>query len=142
MKTEQITGAIEKLFEGSDIENVRDLVRSLDLGAPAEINEAARDYFTGPIGDKATHEMGQRVAEILSKIYKLPEVNSDINNLFAVAYAAHRMLSADNGPLTVGEVFIAFCAYQMASMSYRSRIVHYFGFDGLLKLDTGSDSNE
>ena len=58
-KTEQVTGAIDKLLEGLDVESIRAMVKSLDLDAPAEINEAAIDYFAGPIGGKATHEMGR-----------------------------------------------------------------------------------
>lgn len=58
-KTEQVTGAIDKLLEGLDVESIRAMVKSLDLDAPAEINEAAIDYFAGLIGGKATHEMGR-----------------------------------------------------------------------------------
>ena len=135
MKTEQVTGAIDKLLEGLDIESVRAMVKSLDLDAPAEINEAATDYFAGPIGGKATRENGQELVEILMEIFKLPEVNCETVTVFAGAYAAHRILSADNGPLTVGEVIIAFCAFHMACISYRSRIAYYFGLEGLLKVD-------
>jgi len=135
MKTEQVTGAIDKLLEGLDVESVRAMVKSLDLDAPAEINGAAIDYFAGPIGGKATHEMGEKLVEILMEIFKLPEVNCETVTVFAGAYAAHRILSADNGPLTVGEVIIAFCAFHMACISYRSRIAYHFGLKGLLKVD-------
>lgn len=135
MKTEQVTGAIDKLLEGLDIESVRAMVKSLDLDAPAEINEAATDYFAGPIGGKATRENGQKLVEILMEIFKLPEVNCDSVSIFAGAYAAHRILSADNGPITVGEVIIAFCAFHMACISYRSRIAYHFGLKGLLKVN-------
>lgn len=83
MKTEQVTGAIDKLLEGLDIESVRAMVKSLDLDAPAEINEAAIDYFAGPIGGKATHEMGEKLVEILMEIFELPEVNCDSVSVFA-----------------------------------------------------------
>lgn len=135
MKTEQVTGAIDKLLEGLDIENIRAMVKSLDLDAPAEINEAAIDYFAGPIGGEATHEMGQEIGEILMRVFKLPEADCDSVIVFAGAYAAHRILSSDNRPLTTGEVFIAFCAYHMACVSYRTRIRYHFGFKGLLKVD-------
>ena len=135
MKTEQVTGAIDKLLEGLDIESVWAMVKSLDLDAPAEINEAATDYFAGPIGGKATREEGRKIADIIMKVFKLPEIDRDSINVFAVAYVAHRILSADNGPLTVGEVFIAFCAYHMACVSYRSRIGYHFGLEGLLKVN-------
>lgn len=135
MKTEQVTGAIDKLLEGLDIESVRAMVKSLDLDAPAEINEAANDYFAGPIGGKATYEKGQELAKILAKLFKLPEVNCETVTVFAGAYAAHRILSADNGPLTVGEVIIAFCTYHLACISYRSRIAYHFGMKELLKVD-------
>ena len=131
----QVTGAIDKLLEGLDVESVRAMVKSLDLDAPAEINEAAIDYFAGPIGGKATHEMGEKLVEILMEIFKLPEVNCETVTVFAGAYAAHRILSADNGPLTVGEVIIAFCTFHMACISYRSRIAYHFGLKGLLKVD-------
>ena len=134
MKTEQVTGAIEKLLEGLDVESIRAMVKSLDLNAPAELNEAATDYFAGPIGGKATRENGQKLVEILMEIFKLPEVNCDSVSVFAGAYAAHRILSADNGPITVGEVVIAFCAFHMACISYRSRIAYHFGLKGLLKV--------
>lgn len=135
MKTEQVTGAIDKLLEGLDIESVRAMVKSLDLDAPAEINEAATDYFVGPIGGKATYEKGQKLVEILMELFKLPEVDCKTVTVFAGAYAAHRILSADNGPLTVGEVFFAFCAYHLACISYRSRIAFHFGIEELLKVD-------
>lgn len=135
MKTKQVTGAIEKLLEGSDIESIRAMVKSLDLDAPAEVNEAVTDYFAGSVGGKATHEMGMKFVKILMEIFKLPEVNCDSVNVFAGAYAAHRILSADNGPLTVGEVIIAFCAYYTACLSYRARIGYHFGLEGLLKVD-------
>ena len=135
MKTEQVTGAIDKLLEGLDVESIRAMVKSLDLDAPAGISEAAIDYFSGPIGGKATHEMGEKLVEILMEIFKLPEVNCETVTVFAGAYAAHRILSADNGPLTVGEVIIAFCAFHMACISYRSRIAYHFGLRGLLKVD-------
>lgn len=135
MKTEQVTGAIDKLLEGLDVESVRAMAKSLDLNAPAEINEAATDYFAGPIGGKATHEMGEKLVEILMEIFKLPEVNCETVSVFAGACAAHRILSADNGPLTVGEVIIAFCAFHMACILYRSRIAYHFGLKGLLKVD-------
>ena len=135
MKTEQVTGAIEKLLEGLEIESIREMVKSLDLNAPAEINEAATDYFAGPIGGKATREEGQKIADIITKVFDLPEVNCETVAVFAGAYAAHRILSADNGPLTVGEVIIAFCAYHMACVSYRSRIGYHFGIEGLLKVN-------
>lgn len=135
MKTEQVTGAIDKLLEGLDIESIRAMVKSLDLDAPAEINEAATDYFAGPIGGKATREEGEKLVKILMELFKLPEVNCDSINVFAAAYAAHRILNADNGPLTVGEVIIAFCAYHLACISYRSRITYHFGIKGLLKVD-------
>lgn len=135
MKTEQVTGAIDKLLEGLDIESVRAMVKSLDLDAPAEINEAATDYFAGSIGGKATREEGRKTADIIMKVFELPEIDRDSINVFAMAYVAHRILSADNGPLTVGEVFIAFCAYHMACVSYRSRIGYHFGFEGLLKVN-------
>lgn len=111
MKTEQVTGAIYQLLEGLDIESVRAMVKSLDLDAPAEINEAATDYFAGSIGGKATREEGRKIADIIMKVFELPETDRDSISVFAMAYVAHRILSADNGPLTVGEVFIAFCAY-------------------------------
>lgn len=139
MKTEQVTGAIDKLLEGLDIESVRAMVKSLDLDAPAEINEAATDYFAGPIGGKATHEKGQELVKILIELFKLPEVNCEAVNVFAGAYVAHRIFSADNGPLTVGEVIIAFCAYHLACISYRSRITYHFGIKGLLKVDGEED---
>lgn len=135
MKTEQVTGAIDKLLEGLDIESIRAMVKSLDLDAPAEINEAATDYFAGPIGGKATYEKGQKLVDILMELFKLPEVNCKTVTVFAGAYAAHRILSADNGPLTVGEVVIAFCAYHLACISYRSRIAYHFGIEGLLKVN-------
>ena len=135
MKTEQVTGAIDKLLEGLDIESVRAMVKSLDLNAPAEINEAAIDYFAGPIGGKATREMGQEIGGILMKVFKLSEVDCDSVIVFAGAYAAHRILSADNRPLTTGEVFSAFCAYHMACVSYRARIRYHFGIKGLLEVD-------
>lgn len=135
MKTEQVTGAIDKLLEGLDIESVWAMVKSLDLDAPAEINEAATDYFAGPIGGKATREEGRKIAGIIMKVFELPEIDRDSINVFAMAYVAHRILSADNGPLTVGEVFIAFCAYHMACVSYRSRIGYHFGLEGLLKVN-------
>lgn len=111
------------------------MVKSLDLDAPAKINEAATDYFTGPIGGKATYEKGQKLVDILMELFKLPEVDCKTVTVFAGAYAAHRILSADNGPLTVGEVVIAFCAYHLAGISYRSRISYHFGIEGLLKVD-------
>lgn len=135
MKTEQVTGAIEKLLEGLDIESIRAMVKSLDLNAPAEINEAATDYFAGSVGGKAVHENGQKLVKILMEIFKLPEVDCDSVNVFAGAYAAHRILGADNGPITVGEVIIAFCAYHIACISYRSRIGYHFGLEGLLKVN-------
>lgn len=135
MKTKQVTGAIEKLLEGSGIESIRAMVKSLDLDAPAEINEAATDYFAGPIGGKATRENGQELVEILMKIFKLPEVDCETVTVFAGAYAAHRILSADNGPLTVGEVIIAFCVYHLANIQYRLRIAQVFGMDGLKKVE-------
>lgn len=135
MKTEQVTGAIEKLLEGLEIESIREMVKSLDLNAPAEINEAATDYFAGLIGGKATREEGRKIADIIIKVFDLPEVNCETVAVFAGAYAAHRILSADNGPLTVGEVIIAFCAYHMACVSYRSRIGYHFGIEGLLKVN-------
>lgn len=139
MKTEQVTGAIDKLLEGLDIESIREMVKSLDLNAPAEINEAATDYFAGPIGGKATREEGQKIVDIIIEVFGLPEINCDSINVFAGAYAAHRILSADNGPLTVGEVFIAFCAYHMACVSYRTRIGYHFGLEGLLKVSSNQD---
>lgn len=139
MKTEQVTGAIEKLLEGFDIESPRAMVKSLDLNAPAEINEAATDYFAGSIGGKATREEGQKIADIIIKVFELPEVNCDSVSVFAMAYVAHRILSADNGPLTIGEVFIAFCAYHMACVFYRSRIGYHFGLEGLLKVSNDQD---
>lgn len=139
MKTEQVTGAIEKLLEGFDIESLRAMAKSLDLNAPAEINEAATDYFAGPIGGKATREDGQKIVDIIIKVFGLPEVNCDSVSIFAIAYVAHRILSADNGPLTIGEVFIAFCAYHMACVSYRSRIGYHFGLEGLLKVSSNQD---
>lgn len=139
MKTEQVTGAIEKLLEGSDIESIWAMVKSLDVNAPAEINEAATDYFAGSIGGKATREEGRKIADIIVKVFDLPEVESDSINVFATAYVAHRILSADNGPLTVGEVLIAFCAYHIACISYRRRIGYYFGFEGLLKVSSNQD---
>lgn len=135
MKTEQVTGAIDKLLEGLGIESVRAMVKSLDLDAPAEINEAAIDYFAGPIGGKATYEKGQELVKILMELFKLPEVNCETVTVFAGAYAAHRILSADTGPLTVGEVVIAFCAYHLACISYRNRIAYHFGIKGLLKVN-------
>lgn len=135
MKTEQVTGAIDKLLEGLDVESVRAMAKSLDLDAPAEINEAAIDYFVGSIGGKATHEMGKKLVEILMEIFKLPEVNCDTVGVFAGACAAHRIFSADNGPITVGEVIIAFCAFHMACTLYRTRIAYHFGIKGLLKVD-------
>lgn len=135
MKTEQVTGAIDKLLEGLDIESVRAMAKSLDLDAPAEINDAATDYFTGSIGGKATREEGRKIVDIIIKVFELPEIDRDLMNVFAMAYVAHRILSADNGPLTVGEVFIAFCAYHMACVSYRSRIGYHFGLEGLLKVN-------
>ena len=125
------------MLEGLDIESIRAMVKSLDLDAPAKINEAAIDYFTGPIGGKATHEKGQKLVDILMELFKLPEVDCKTATVFAGAYAAHRILSADNGPLTVGEVIIAFCAYHLASISYRSRISYHFGIEGLLEVDRG-----
>ena len=135
MKTEQVTGVIDKLLEGLDIESVRAMVKSLDLDAPAEINEAAIDYFAGSIGGKATYEEGRKIADIITKVLELPEIDRDSINVFAMAYVAHRILSADNGPLTVGEVIIAFCAYHLACASYRRRIVYHFGIEGLLKVN-------
>lgn len=135
MKTAQVTGAIDKLLEGLDIESVRAMVKSLDLDAPAEINEAATNYFAGSIGSKATREEGRKILDIIMKVFELPEIDRDSINVFAMAYVAHRILSADNGPLTVGEVFIAFCAYHMACVSYRSRIGYHFGIEGLLKVN-------
>lgn len=135
MKTEQVTGAIDKLLEGLDIESIRAMVKSLNLDAPAEINEAAIDYFAGSIGGEATYEKGQKLVKILMELFKLPEVNCETVTVFAGAYTAHRILSADNGPLTVGEVIIAFCAYHLACISYRSRISYHFGIKGLLKVD-------
>lgn len=135
MKTEQVTGAIDKLLEGLDVESIRAMVKSLDLDAPAEINEAATDYFAGPIGGKATHEMGGKLVGILMEIFKLPEVNCETVTVFAGAYAAHRILSADNGPLTVGEVIIAFCVYHLANIQYRLRIAQVFGMEGLKKVE-------
>lgn len=139
MKTEQVTGAIEKLLEGLEIESIREMVKSLDLNAPAEINEAATDYFAGSIGGKATREEGRKIADIIIKVFELPEIDRDSISVFAMAYVAHRILSADNGPLTVGEVFIAFCAYHMACVSYRSRIGYHFGLEGLLKVASNQD---
>lgn len=135
MKTEQVTGAIEKLLEGFDIESLRAMAKSLDLNAPAEINEAATDYFSGPIGGKATREEGQKIVDIIIKVFELPEVDCETVTVFAGAYAAHRILSADNGPLTVGEVFIAFCAYHLANIQYRLRIAQVFGTEGLKKVE-------
>lgn len=135
MKTGQVTGAIDKLLEGLDIESIRAMVKSLNLDAPAEINEAAIDYFAGPIGGEATYEKGQKLVKILMELFKLPEVNCETVTVFAGAYTAHRILSADNGPLTVGEVIMAFCAYHLACISYRSRISYHFGIKGLLKVD-------
>ena len=135
MKTGQVTGAIDKLLEGLDIESIRAMVKSLNLDAPAEINEAAIDYFAGPIGGEATCEKGQKLVKILVELFKLPEVNCETVAVFAGAYTAHRILSADNGPLTVGEVIMAFCAYHLACISYRSRISYHFGIKGLLKVD-------
>ena len=54
------------MLEGLDVESIRAMVKSLDLDAPAEINEAATDYFAGPIGGKATHEMGEKLVGILT----------------------------------------------------------------------------
>lgn len=123
------------MLEGSGIESIRAMVKSLDLDAPAEINEAATDYFAGPIGGKATRETGQMLVEILMKIFKLPEVDCETVTVFAGAYAAHRILSADNGPLTVGEVIIAFCVYHLANIQYRLRVAQVFGMDGLKKVE-------
>lgn len=139
MKTEQVTGAIDKLLEGLGIESVRAMVKSLDLDAPAEINEAAIDYFAGPIGGKATYEKGQELVKILMELFKLPEVNCETVTVFAGAYAAHRILSADNGPLTVGEVIIAFCVYHLANIQYRLRIAQVFGTEGLKKVEGGRE---
>ena len=139
MKTEQVTGAIDKLLEGLGIESIRAMAKSLDLNAPAEINDAATYYFAGLFGGKATYEKGEKFVEILMKIFELPEVDCDSINVFAGAYAAHRIFSDDNGPLTVGEVFIAFCAYHMACVSYRSRIGYHFGLEGLLKVSSNQD---
>lgn len=135
MKTEQVTGAIDKLLEGLDVESIRAMVKSLDLDAPAEINEAATDYFTGPIGGKATHEMGQEISDMVFELYKLPEIDTDTKCIFAGAYAAHNLLSNDNGPLTAGEVIIAFCAYHLAIIQYRLRITQVFGTEGLKKVE-------
>lgn len=137
MKTEQVTGAIDKLLEVLDIESVRAMVKSLDLNAPAEINEAAIDYFAGPIGGKATHEMGQEISGMVFELYKLPEIDTDTKCIFAGAYAAHNLFSNDNGPLTAGEVFIAFCAYHLANIRYRVRIAQFFGVEGLKKVEEG-----
>lgn len=139
METEQVTGAIDKLPEGLDIESIRAMVKSLDLNAPAGINEAATDSFAGSIGGKATREEGRKIVDIIMKISGLPEVNRDSINVFAMAYVAHRIFSADNGPLTVGEVFIAFCAYHMACIPYRSRVGYHFGIKGLLKISGNQD---
>lgn len=139
MRTEQVTGAIDKLLEGLGIEGIREMVKSLDLNAPAEINEAATDYFAGPIGGKATREEGRKIADMIIKVSELPEIDRDSINVFAMAYVAHRILSADNGPLTVGEVFIAFCAYHMACVSYRTRTGCHFGLEGLLKVPGNQD---
>lgn len=136
MKTEQVTEAIEKLLEGLEIESIREMVKSLDLNAPAEINEAATDYFAGSIGGKATCEEGQKITDIIIKVFELPEIDRDSISIFAMAYVAHRILSADNGPLTAGEVFIAFCAYHMACVSYRIRVSYHFGLEGLLKVSS------
>lgn len=135
MKTEQVTGAIDKLLEGLDVESIRAMVKSLDLDAPAEINEAATDYFAGPIGGKATHEMGQEISEMVFELYKLPEIDTDTKCIFAGAYAAHNLLSNDNGPLTAGEVIIAFCVYHLANIQYRLRIAQVFGMEGLKKVE-------
>lgn len=135
MKTEQVTGAIDKLLEGLDVESIRAMVKSLDLDAPAEINEAATDYFAGSIGGKATHEMGQEISEMVFELYKLPEIDTDTKCIFAGAYAAHNLLSNDNGPLTAGEVIIAFCVYHLANIQYRLRIAQVFGMEGLKKVE-------
>lgn len=135
MKTEQVTGAIDKLLEGLDVESIRAMVKSLDLDAPAEINEAATDYFAGPIGGKATHEMGQEISEMVFELYKLPEIDTDTKCIFAGAYAAHNLLSNDNGPLTAGEVIIAFCVYHLANIQCRLRIAQVFGMEGLKKVE-------
>lgn len=82
-KTGQVTGAIDKLLEGLDIESIRAMVKSLNLDAPAEINEAAIDYFAGPIGGEATYEKGQKLVKILMELFKLPEVNCETVTVFA-----------------------------------------------------------
>lgn len=67
------------------------------------------------------------------ELYKLPEIDTDTKCIFAGVYAAHKLLSNDNGPLTAGEVFIAFCAYHLANIQYRIRIAQVFGAKGLKK---------
>lgn len=132
---EQITKAVDELLESLGIERLRGMVESMGVAAPAEINEAATDYFAGAIGGKATKEMGDETAEMVFELYKLPEIDTGAKCIFAGTYAAHKLLSNDNGPLTVGEVFIAFCAHHLANIRYRVRIAQVFGMEGLKKVE-------
>lgn len=132
---EQITKAVDELLESQGIERLRGMVESMDVAAPAELNKGAVNYFEGAIGGKATKEIGDEIAEMVFELFKLPKIDTDTKCIFAVAYAAHNLLSNDNGPLTAGEVFIAFCAYHLASIRYRVRIAQFFGVEGLKKVE-------
>lgn len=131
---EQITKAVDELLESQGIERLRGMVESMDVAAPAELNKGAANYFEGVIGGKATKEIGGEITEMIFELYKLPEIDTDTKCIFAVAYAAHNLLSNDNGPLTAGEAFIAFCAYHLVSIRYRVRIAQFFGVKGLKKV--------
>lgn len=132
---EQITKAVDELLESQGIERLRGMVESMGVAAPAELNKGAANYFGGAIGGKATKEIGDEIAEMVFELYKLPEIDTDAKCIFAGAYAAHNLLSHDNGPLTAGEVFIAFCAYHLANIRYRVHIVQFFGVKGLKKVE-------
>lgn len=132
---EQITKAVDELLESQGIERLRGMVESMDVAAPAELNKGAANYFEGAIGGKATNEIGGEIAGMVFELYKLPEIDTDTKCIFAGAYAAHNLLSNDNGPLTAGEVFIAFCAYHLANIRYRVRIAQFFGVEGLKKVE-------
>lgn len=132
---EQITKAVDELLESLGIERLRGMVESMDIAAPAELNKGAANYFEGAIGGKATKEMGGEIAEMVFELYKLPEIDTGAKCIFAGAYAAHKLLSNDNGSLTAGEVFIAFCAHHLANIRYRVRIAQVFGVEGLKKVE-------
>lgn len=132
---EQITKAVDELLESQGIERLRGMVESMDVAAPAELNEGASSYFEGSIGGKATKEIGDEIGKTVFELYSLPEIDTDTKCVFAGAYAAHNLLSDDNGPLTVGEVLISFWAYHLANIQYRVRILRTLGIEDLKKVE-------